>query len=251
MSKKKTRQEYKDMILTVLGDSIVDIELEDIGFDKIFKLVFMKIKPRIGTTKFMTIPIANSINLKPMKVYAVINVYRSSPVANGYGESTSSSSMYSDAILFNPSLLLTGISGYNNSLNRTLGITASDNVAISLLTTQLINQASGRSSDIDFEFDDGVLYVETTGAGTESITLEYIPDYESIEEIEEPFWQNFFFDMSLAYSKIAIGRARSKYRLSNLPYELDGEALIQEGNQELERLNELLKEENDIFYFLD
>ena len=251
MSKIRSKQEFKDMILTILGSSVVDIELEDIDFERIFKLVFMKIKPRIGTTKFMTLPISDSINLKPLKVYAVINVYRSSPVANGYGESTSSSSMYTDAILFNPSLLLTGISGYNNSINRTLGITASDNVAISLLTTQLINQASGRSSDIDFEFDDGVLYVETTGSGTEYITLEYIPDYESIEDVEEPFWQNIFFDMSLAYSKIAIGRARSKYRLSNLPYEMDGETLIQEGTQELEKLNDILKEENDLDYVLD
>lgn len=249
-NKTKTKKEYADMIVTALGGTIVDIEIED-DLDKILDIAFLKIKPRIGTSKYMTVPISDTIDLRNKNVYTVINVYRTSPVTNGYGNSSSSSSMYTDAILFNPSMLLTGISGYNNTLNRSLGITASDNVAISLLTSQVINQASGRSSDIDFEYDDGYLYVETAGAGTETVTIEYIPNYNSVEDVDEPFWQMYIFEMGLAYAKIALGRARNKHRVSNVQYELDGDTLISEGTSELEQLTEKLEESNDLDYFLD
>ena len=256
MPKSMKKEEYKDLILTALGGTIVDIELEE-DIDKFIRLAFMKVKPRIGTAKFMTIPLTSQVSLKALGIYAVINVYRTSPISGSTSGSTSGTindinSIYNDALLFNNGMLLTGYNGgYTNTYNQALGITNADSVAISLLTTQLINQASGRSSDIDFESDDEYLFIETAGAGVAEVTLEYIPDYKDVEEVEEPFWQNIIFDLALAYTKIALGRARGKYRISNLPYEMDADTLLSEGQQELERITEKLEENNDLDYFLD
>lgn len=241
MPKALSKKKYAELIVAALGGTVVDIELEN-DIDKFLELAFLKVKPRIGTTKYMTKPLLSYYDFRNAGVYAVINVYRTNPVSL-----TSNVSTISDVLT--DSFLFSGTA--NTYLNRALGITNTDNIAISLLTSQLINQASGRSSDIDFEFDDGQLFVETVGAGTSLITIEYIPDYQSVEDISEPFWITIIFDLALAYTKIALGRARGKYRLSNLPYETDADTILQEGTSELERINEKLEELNDINYFLD
>lgn len=239
MPKSLTKKQYCDYIKSMMGGAIVDLELES-ELPKFVDIAFLKIKRHIGTTKYMTLPLSESIDLSDMNVYNVVSCFRSKPIING---TTNPSNLDSDALLFNP--------GWFNFYNNLLGLTATDSVAITLMTSQVINQATGHSSDIDFDFDDGILYIDTDNVGSQDITIEYIPDYQDVSEITEVFWQNYILYYALALTKIATGRARSKYKTNNLPYELDGDALISEGTQELETLNNKLEELDDIDYFLD
>lgn len=243
MPKALSKAEYAKFIIATLGGSVVDIELEN-DIESFIDLAFLQVKPYMGSPKFMTLPISDKIDLTDKKVYTVVNVYRGSPLAStGIYTAAPSKSISDDSYLFTP-----GLFNYANTL---LGISSVDSVAITLLTNQLINSVNGRSSDIDFVQDGNTLYVEVSGSGCEEITIEYLPDYEDASEVTEPFWINYILNLAVARTKIALGRARGKYRLSNLPYELDADTLLSEGNQELENLTSKLEELNDINYILD
>ena len=143
--------------------------------------------------------------------------------------------------LFNYYDAFTGASSDMNSM---------DSLAITVLTKQLINTIRGGTSDVDFWQDGDELYLDISGIGGD-VTIEYIPDYQDVSEISEPFWINFILNMTMALTKMALGRARSKYNISGLPYELDGDTLISEGQAELDAMNEQLRELNDTWYVLD
>lgn len=246
MSKKAlTKEQYVNFISTLLGGQTVDLELSDKEIGNLVDIALLKVKPYIGTTKLMTVNSSDAIDLSSKDVYAVINVYRGSPIDAGEYTFNTDSDKSDDTILFSPSLF-----NYTNNL---LGLSSVDSIAITTLTNQVINQAYGRSGDIDFDYDseEEILYVDTGNSGTDALTIEYIPNYDDVSQISEPFWINFILNYAVALTKIALGRARSKYRLNDLPYEMDGDTLLQEGNQELENLQNDLKELDDLNYFLD
>lgn len=234
-----TREDYRRDIVAQLGGTIVDIELEN-DIDVFLDIAFRKCKPRIGTTLYMTLPYSSSIDLTDKNVYNVVNVYRATPESNG-SLLGAASNISDDSLLFSASSL----TSYHNLLD----IASVDSVAINLLHKQVVNQATGRSAEFDFDFTDGILYVESSNC--DNVTIEYIPDYKSVEEISEPFWVNLITEYTLALTKIALGRARGKYRVSNLPYEMDADNLLSEGQQEKEALDNKLSEIHDINYYLD
>ena len=57
--------------------------------------------------------------------------------------------------------------------------------------------------------------------------------------------------MSVAQSKIAVGRVRSKFKQSNALWVLDGDTLLQEGITELTSLREELKASTQLVYGID
>ena len=57
--------------------------------------------------------------------------------------------------------------------------------------------------------------------------------------------------MSKAIAKITVGRIRSKYQQSNALWTNDGEAILAEGNAELEELRTQLKHDTMLLYPVD
>ena len=57
--------------------------------------------------------------------------------------------------------------------------------------------------------------------------------------------------MSVALTKVALGRIRSRYKQSNALWEQDGETLLNEGNEELKELRETLRVNAQLCYPLD
>lgn len=273
MPKALTKNEYAKFIIAQLGGTIVDIELEQ-DVETFIDMSLIQLKPYMNTTKLMTLPMSGVIDLTGKGVYTVVHVFRGSassvPSLTGNNSTTNSGIMdgnvtgsdsttlgdgstqltlshdgswSSDSYLFNPNIF-----NYYGLLN---GTSTTDSIAITMLTTQIINTvAGGSSSDIDFYQDGDLLYVDVKGGDSE-ITIQYLPDYQSVEEVTEPFWINYILNLAVARTKIALGRARSKYTGSNLPYELDGDTILNEGITELETLTSELKENHDIWYILD
>lgn len=255
MPKAMTRDQYADFISLQLGGSIVDVEIEeDLG--RFVDLALLKCKPYIGTSRLVTVPSASHIDLSKLDppAYAVVAVHRGS--ASSVGEALSGPSVSTgvqpdpsgyDGYLFSP-----GLYNYYDAFAGSVGVGSMDSMTITLLTTQLVNTIRGGTSDVDFYQDNDDLYVELTGTGVSGdVTIEYIPDYTDVSMVSEPFWVNFIMNMAMALAKVAIGRARSKYNISGLPYELDGDNLVSEGTTELENLNEQLRSLDDIWYVLD
>lgn len=235
-----SKSDYKNMILKMLGGSVVDVEL-DSDVDTFVDIALMEIKPFIGTTQYLTLPYQPIIDLSSRKVYNIVSVYRGSALSN-----LSTTGLTDEALLF-------GTGSYNlagNSYAQLFNLSYSDQLAIRLLTQQVVNTASALT-DIDFTYKDGKLYLETLNGNCSDITLEYNPLYESVDEVTDPYWVSVIYRMALANTKIALGRARGKYRVSNLSYELDSDTILNEGISELEQLRTELKDSNDTFYLLD
>ena len=73
------------------------------------------------------------------------------------------------------------------------------------------------STDLAFRFDrnSNLLYINTSSGTPTYITIEYIPRYDSVEEIESDFWIDVLLKLSLALTKITLGRIRTRYTQSN------------------------------------
>ena len=236
----KTAAEYKEEMLLELGGSVVDVEIED-DLEKFVDLALNRIRPVISESHYMTVPASDSIDLSDKDVYTVIQVFRGAPAASSL---LSVSSTDDDSYLYNPSIIMnadgSGISG--NTI---------DTAIINYMATDIVKQLQGRSSDVDFEFDHGILYVDTTDLACSQLTIEYIPSFTHVEDVKDPFWQQLIYRLALAKAKVALGRARVKYRLTNLPYEIDGDTLTAEGQQEQSDIEAWLTENNDTDYFID
>ena len=235
----KTAAQYKEEMMLELGGSVVDIEIED-DLEKFVDLALNRIRPVISESHYMTVPTSDSIDLSDKDVYAVVQVFRGAPNAN----SLLSAEATDDSYLFNSSIITsadgTGI----------LGNTV-DTAIINYMASDIVRQIQGKSSDVDFEFDDGILYVDTTDLACTKLTIEYIPSFANVEDVKDPFWQQLIYRLALAKAKVALGRARVKYRLTNLPYEIDGDTLVAEGQQEQSEIEAWLTENNDTNYFID
>lgn len=272
MPKALSKEDYAKVILAQLGGTIVDIELES-DIETFLDAALIRLKPYMNTTKLMTVPMQRVIDLTGKNVYTVTHVFRgnastltsltgntdtslndntdtlvgkdSTTFNNGNVSLTLSKdgTWSSDSYLFSPYFI-----NYYGLMN---GTSTTDSIAITMLTSQLINTVTGGgSSDINFYQDGDLLYVDVEGGDTE-ITIQYRPDYQSVEDIDEPFWINYVMNLAMAMTKIALGRARGKYNIQNLPYELDADTILSEGTTELETLTQELKDNHEFWFFLD
>lgn len=253
MPKAMTKDQYVKFIVLQLGGTLVDVEIED-DIGDIVDVALLKCKPYIGTSKLVTVPGSTKIDLSKLNVYTVVNVFKADTGALSAYDSQSSvqgvqtGSASNDSYMFSPTLYnyYDAFTGVGN------GIGSMDSMTITLLTNQLINTVRGGTSDIDFWQDGDDLYIDVTRAGAGgNLTIEYIPDYTDVSQISEPFWVNYIMNIAMAMAKIAMGRARSKYTIGGLPYEMDGDTLVTEGQADLDALTEQLRELDDIWYFMD
>lgn len=100
------------------------------------------------------------------------------------------------------------------------------------------------STDLQFRFDKhtNYLYINVLD-NPEKITIEYIPVYKDVSEVKSDYWIDMIMNLSIALAKVTIGRIRSKYTSSNMPWTLDT-SILEEGQTELTALREKLVTEN-------
>jgi len=95
----------------------------------------------------------------------------------------------------------------------------------------------------DFKLVGDKLYIDNYHG---RVVIEYIPKV-SLENLDtqEQGWTR---DFTLALSKEALGRIRSKYNISQAPYELDGRELLSEAQEERRSLLERLERGTGFFF---
>lgn len=226
-----TTEQYVNDILFSLGDPIVEVEIKDY-IPKIVDMAFREIKHYISDTRTMTIPFAEKTHLEDPKKYPIDSIVY---IMRGQSQMT-------DADLQDVMYMM---------LNRTsLETSTLTNYSVALLTQQAKNTLA---TDLDFHWDkdNRDLYVYANYPKPQSITIVYIPEYNVIEDIKEPFWENLLKRLALALSKQMLGRVRSKYKLNSATYELDGDTLLSEAQSELAEIRQYLDENNDLLLPID
>lgn len=227
-----TLAEYTEEIAFQLGGSVLDLEIAN-DLPRCVNRAFREVKRYITTPAYMTLPWnsnngGNKINLKDKKVYSIINVLR----PNSYNSlSVNSLDVFGLAQSYSA---VTNLDAYMNRMLR-------------------LQQMNSISTDLDFVWDAHTkdLYVTMNPPYTNQITIAYVPDYQSVEEITEVYWVDIILKLATAYAKQVLGRVRSKYTLNSAQYNLDGETLLAEAKEEIAEIITYLRTNVDLAFPID
>ncbi len=219
-------QDYVDDIDFQISGGLLELEIRD-QLPKCVNKAFREIKRYMNTPSYKTVPYSNSIDCSQYNVYNVMSVLRTAPI---YGTTYGTS----DMDVFSLAASATGTSYLNYYENRMLQI----------------QQRNTISTDLEFlwEPETKMLRLSVNPPYPSAVTIEYVNDYKNVDEITEPYWQDWILQLATGYAKVITGRIRSKYLLKSSQYELDGKDLVAEGNEEVNRIREFLRENSNNLY---
>jgi hypothetical protein len=227
------REQYIQDIILQLGGQGVKIELmENDQISKLLDLSLSELQAYINITKLATLQYAPCIDLSECAVQTVQQVFRT----DSYNDTGSNELL--DAIY----LSFSALKGWS---------TDSMSQYRSYLRTQQIKNTL--KTDLSFRWDEmeKKLYVSANYPMPNRITIQYIPLFKDVEEINSTYWEDKLRRLALAHCKIVLGRIRGKYTLSNAPYTLDADTLLEEGNNELKDIRDQLQNNNDLVLPID
>ena len=230
-------EDYIENIKFELTGGVLDLEITDEQIGNIIKKSLKEIQRYINETKFITIPFAKCIDLKNSNVDTVIQIYRTTANGDTDNKSSDTDPRYMQWITYT-----NGYGMYN------LGDWAMNFAAYSAM--QQIHQTT--STDLMFRYDkaEEKLYINVTDIPN-TITLEYIPKLESVDDIQTSYWEDSLYKLSLALTKKVIGRIRTKFSQSNAIWTLDGETMLAEGVKEYDEIVTAMKTNAQVSYITD
>ena len=232
-----TLAEYTEEIAFQLGGTVLDLEISN-DLPRCVNRAFREVKRYVTTPAYMTIPFnatnknssggGNTVSLKDKNVYSVINVMRA--------DSYNSISM-NTLDVFGLAQSYSAITNVPSYLNRVLRL----------------QQMNTISTDLDFVWDAHTkeLSIAVNPPYSSQLTIQYIPDYQSVEEITEVYWVDVILRLATAYAKQVLGRIRSKYTLNSSQYTLDGETLLAEAKEEITEIKTYLNSNVDLAFPID
>lgn len=113
-----------------------------------------------------------------------------------------------------------------------------------------VNETAGDGHFI-FDYGKQLLFCNFNERIPRSITIDYIPEFRTPEDIKESFWVQIMQRYALAKVKLALSQYRGKYKeVAGSPMVLDYDRLQREGEAELNEIKETL-DENVLNYRFD
>lgn len=193
----------------MLGGSVLKLEVSDDDISECIDMAYDKVKPYLQDEVFLTKGWASVLDLTEDRVVDVIRVLRAS------GD-------------------ISDIAGKQFDFE-----------AVKIDRRSIVKNVIGSYPIIDeeirFKFINNKLYLDANTVTTGLITIEAMvdPDLELLKDEQATQW---IYSYALALAKQICGRIRSKFKSGNIPIELDGDSLLSEAQQELERLETELNE---------
>ncbi|MDY3757392.1 MAG: hypothetical protein SO009_03750 [Bacilli bacterium] len=233
-------QDYIDEIKLELTGGLLELEIPDTTIARIVNMALREVQRYIDIPKLITVPYAKCIDLTDFKHDSIVKVYRTT----GYSSSENGDTLMNDPMYQQQWMVFSnGGSMYNL-----------DNYLMNFMSySTLMQMRNTLSTDLSFREDKQAkkLYINSSYDIPKMITIEYIPIYDSVEEVEDDYWTDIIKRLSLALTKVTLGRIRSHVKQSNALWTLDGDQLLQEGNQELTDLRTTLKDNMPFIYPTD
>ena len=235
-----TLDAYIDEIKLKLTGRVLDLEISDDVIASIVNSSLREMQRYITTTKLITIPYTPCIDMTEYNPNSVSRVYR----AEGYGVGQSmSGGTYQDPMYMGMWQMMSGNGNLYNISDWTSNY-AAWNSALQIRNTL--------STDLFFRFDksDNKLYINCGFSSPEKITIEYIPQFTDVSQITSDFWIDMLVNLSVAQTKITLGRIRTRYTQTNALWAQDTN-ILQEGIDELNSLREQMKQSTYLQYAVD
>lgn len=228
------REEIKEE----LTGGVLELELADTDIDKIIYSATRELNRYYNSTRLVTIPYQDCIDTSEYKINSVSGVFR----AEGF--TTDGSNGLYDPLLASQWQLLSGVGDLTRFQDYIYNF-GSWNTMLQIRNTS--------STDLAFRFDreKQELYINISSNTPGNITIAYVPILENPSDIVSEFWVDILVRLSLAKTKIILGRLRTYATQSNALWVKDGEMILAEGNAELTDLREKLQANTALIYPVD
>lgn len=204
--------------------------VEGLQVESAVNIAFQELKRYMRTPVEKTVPFSTRMDLVKLGIRTkkVINVQAARPRIGLTLSTIDSGNVFQTAAAVNVYSAIGNASAINI-----------DPIMTELAMAQVRNTLS---TDFQWRHDtlNEVIYCAHRDPVPSFVTVRYVPDYQDVSEIVGNTWINYLIRMSIANMKIALGRTRSKYKVEGSNVSLDGETLLQEGNEELDKIREEL-----------
>lgn len=242
--------DYRDEIKLKLTGDFLESELDDTTINKIIKSALRELQRYITSTRLITIPYKPCIDLsnpedtndEKLNVNSVVMLYRTEDLSGTNASVTSPG--ITDPMQVAQWQLISGMGNLTNFQDAVWNYGA---------WTTLEQIRNTTSTDLSYRFDEYTkrLYINVSEGTPQTITIEYIPVIEDVEEITSYYWIDMLMRLSLALTKITLGRIRTRYTQSNALWGQDGDTILSEGTAELTALQEALVANSELCYPID
>lgn len=234
-------QQYVEEIKLELSGGLLELEMPDTTIAQYVTRALREVQRYIDIPKLVTVPYAPCIDLEGWKYNSIVKIYRT----EGFiGNTAINKDLPNDPMYMQQWMIYSnGGSMYNL-----------DNYVMNYLSyNTLLQMRNTLSTDVSWKEDKEAkkLYINIAYDSPKLITIEYIPVYDSVEQIEDDYWTDIIERLALALVKIGLGRIRSFATQSNALWTLDGPTLLAEGNQELADLRQHLVDNMNFIYPID
>lgn len=236
---------YVSEVKFKLTGGIIELEIDDSAIQQNIEYSLREITRYINHTKLVTVPFQSCIDVSQYHISDVRMVYAAD--VDGYtgssGDSiaslqdgTSNFAIYQntpiDPMMWQAYYLGGNgqISNYSNYVN---------NYYAYAMTKKGTNIGDTHRLSYNYVKSEERLYINQY-ARCKSVTIEYVPRFDNVEDITSDAWIDILVRLSVANLKVALGRARSRFTQSNALWSQDGERLLEEGNKELDELRTYL-----------
>ena len=238
----------KEIQLKLTGD-LLEFELDDNTIDDIIAASLRELQRYFTSTNLITLQYKPCIDLsnpadtngEQLTVNSVVMVYRTEDLS---GSGSANSTGYSDPMQVAQWQIVSGMGNLTNFQDAVWNYGA---------WTTLEQIKNTVSTDLAFRFDKSTnrLYVNVSNGTPATITVEYIPVIKDVAEITSEYWIDMLMRLSVALTKVTVGRIRSRYTQSNALWTQDGDTILAEGREELNSLREMLLANSELTYPID
>ena len=237
-----TEEEYIDNIKLVLTGGILELEIPDSTISKILKRSLQIIQRYYDSTELITVPFANCIDISNSEISHVAKVFRVEGMTGDTETGITQSAI-------DPMYAQTWMAFTNGGTMYNLN----DYVLNFLSYNTLLQMRNTTSTDMAFKQDHsaGKLYINPAFDSPEYVTIEYIPVLKSVEQIKSSYWIEILQKLSIAETKIILGRVRTRFKSSSSLWEQDGDTILEEGLTEEKELLDRLTANDQLIYPID
>lgn len=225
-----TMAEIVEQVSFMLGMPAND-NVENLQIEQAVNIAFRELKQYIKTPVDKTVPYSPRLDLIKLGINTkkVLHVYASKPRLGLTLGSIESGNVFQVAASVNVSHPI----GQGTNLNI-------DPIINEMALMQVRNCLS---TDFQWRYDlpNQVVYCTHRDPLPATVTIQYVPIYNDVSEIQGDTWIDYLIRMAEANMKKALGRVRSKYKIDGSNVSFDGEELLAEANAELEAIRAELK----------
>lgn len=243
------REELRQEIRFQLTGGMLELELRDSQLDQVIDSAMRELQRYICSTSIITIPYKKCIDLSNIEdTKTAINVSSVSRIYRAESYMTDSENenpnVAIDPMQASQWQLLSGTGNMFNFEDYALNF-ASWNTMLQIRNTT--------STDLAFFYDKSTnkLYINVSSNPPSTITIEYVPKYTDVEQINSDYWIDVLVRLCVALLKVTLGRIRSRYTQSNAIWMQDGQNILQEGLDELHTLRDYLQANTQLCYPID